>query len=402
VRVGIVGGGIVGLTAGRLIATERPDAEVVLLEKETSVAMHQTGRNSGVVHAGLYYEPGSLKARLCRRGGELLRAFCADHELGYEPCGKVIVATGEDELPRLERLYERATANAVPGVELLDRDALLRIEPNVAGLAALHSPETAIVDYAAVARAVAEEFVADGGDLQLGAPVARVRAGRAEAAVELVGGDVLEFDRLLVCAGLYTDRLARAAGEPAEPRILPFRGEYARLRPERTGLVHGLVYPAPDPTLPFLGVHLTRRIDGEVLVGPNAVLATSREGYRGRDVRLRDVVDALAWPGTWRLGRRHWRSAGRELLGTVSRGEFVRQARLLVPALHADDLLPAPAGVRAQAVDRDGRLVDDFRLNAAGPIVWVRNAPSPGATSSFALAEELAGLLLERPAAGRS
>jgi len=387
-RVAIVGGGILGLAAGRLLARERPEVDVVLLEKEADLASHQTGRNSGVVHAGLYYEPGSLKARLCRRGCELLRVFCAEHDLPYEECGKVLVAVEEAELPRLERILERAQANGAEAT-LVDAAELGALEPHATGLAALHSPRTAIVDYGAVSRALAAEMRERGATVRTGTSVRRVGWAGPHPRLELSDGTTVEADRVLVCAGLHADRLAREAGEPAAPRIVPFRGEYWRLRPERTDLVRGLVYPVPDPSLPFLGVHLTRTVDGSVLVGPNAVLALAREGYRKRDLAPAELWDTLSWPGTWRVARRHWASGAHEVARSLSKRAFVREARRYVPELAIEDVLPAPAGVRAQAVDRDGTLVDDFRLDVGRNAVWVRNAPSPAATSSLAIAEEL-------------
>jgi len=390
VRIAIVGGGILGLALARLAVMERPDADVVVLEKEHDVALHQTARNSGVVHAGLYYEPGSLKARLCRRGAELMRAYCAQHGVPYHACGKVVVATREDELARLEAIHRRATANGVPDLSLVDGARLRELEPHAAGLAALHSPHTAIVDFAAVARALAADVRAAGGEVRLGAAVARVRdAPRLRPRAELDGGMVVDADAIVVCAGLHADRLACASGRAADPRIVPFRGEYWALRPERTALVRGLIYPVPDPALPFLGVHLTRRIDGSVLVGPNAVLALAREGYRWRDVDGADLAGTVRWPGAWRVFGRHWRTGAAELARSASRRAFVGAARRYVPELRAADVVPAPAGVRAQAVGRDGRLIDDFRLETTGRVTWVRNAPSPAATSSLAIAEEL-------------
>jgi L-2-hydroxyglutarate oxidase len=393
VRVVIVGGGILGLAAGRLLARERPDAEVVLLEKEPLLAQHQTGRNSGVVHAGLYYEPGSLKARLCRRGGELLRAFCLEHELPFDECGKVLVAIQDDELPRLERILERARANGVAEARLIDGAELRALEPHTVGIAALHSPTTAIVDYTAVCAALAGEMRERGSVIRPGTSVRRVRGEGDETCVELADGSKERAHRVLVCAGLHADRLARASGEPAEPRIVPFRGEYWRLRPERSHLVRGLVYPVPDPSLPFLGVHLTRTVDGSVLVGPNAVLAYAREGYRRRDVDVADLWDTLTWPGMWRVARKHWSSGAHEVARSLSKRAFVREARRYVPELRSEDVVAASAGVRAQAVDRDGALVDDFRLDVREGTVWVRNAPSPAATSSLAIAEELLAYL---------
>jgi len=393
-RVVIVGGGIVGLATARLLATRDPAADVVVLEKEREVGAHQTGHNSGVVHAGLYYAPGSLKARLCRRGVALLRAYCRDRGLPYEACGKVVVALDERELPRLDALERRARANGVPGLRRLSARELRAIEPHAAGIAALHSPTTAITDFRRVAVAFAEDVVAAGGTVRTGVAVARVRS----AGVELADGSEIRGDRTIVCAGLHADQLARRSGQPPEPRIVPFRGEYWALRDRRSQLVNGLIYPVPDPALPFLGIHLTRTIDGSVLVGPNAVLGLAREGYRRRTVRLADVGDMLGWPGTARLMRRHWRVGVSELRRSAVKHAFIREARRYVPALRADDVVRAPAGVRAQAVDRDGSLVDDFRVGHADGVVWVRNAPSPAATSAMAIAEEIVERLAVRSA----
>jgi L-2-hydroxyglutarate oxidase LhgO len=391
-RVVVVGGGILGLATARLIAREHPAADVVVVEREPQLALHQTARNSGVVHAGIYYEPGSLKARLCRRGVALLRDFCAQRGVPYEACGKLVVALDERELPRLDRLAERAHANGVPDLRSLDGAGLRAVEPHAAGIAALHSPETAITDFRAVALALADELTERGGVVRTSAPVVRVRRAAARgAAVELADGSALRADRVVVCAGLHADRLARASGEPSTPRIVPFRGEYRALRPERRDLVRGLVYPVPDPALPFLGVHLTRTVAGEVLIGPNAVLALAREGYGRRALDRRDAAETLAYAGTWRLLRRHWRAGAAEARRSRSQRALVEEARRYVPELGVHDTVAARTGVRAQAVDRDGALVDDFRIGGDERVAWIRNAPSPGATSSLAIAEELVG-----------
>jgi (S)-2-hydroxyglutarate dehydrogenase len=398
-RVTVVGGGILGLAAARRLADS--GHQVTVVEKEPDLARHQTGHNSGVVHAGIYYAPGSLKARLCTRGRVLLRDLCAERGIAYDECGKVVVATEEAELPGLHRLAERAERNGVPGLRWLDAVALAEIEPHARGVAALHSPHTAIVDFAAVARAFADDVTGAGGEIRTGQPVAGVDhdpAHRGRPRVRLASGEVLESDWVVVCAGLQSDRLARASGQDPEPRIIPFRGEYYRLAPHRRHLVRGLIYPVPDPALPFLGVHLTLRFDGEVLLGPNAVLAPAREGYRRTAVSWRDVGETVAWPGTWRMMRRHWRAGAGELYRSLHKRAFVAQLRRYVPELRAEDALPADAGIRAQAVDRDGSLVDDFRLGVTGGVVWVRNAPSPAATSSLAIAEELVGHLSADPA----
>lgn len=393
-HVVVVGGGILGLATARLIAREQPAADVTVLEKEPQLALHQTARNSGVVHAGIYYEPGSLKARMCRRGVALLRDFCAERDLPYEQCGKLVVALGETELPRLAQLEKRAHANGVPGLRHLDATQLREVEPHAAGIAALHSPETAITDFRAVALALAQELTDRGGTVRTGVEATRVQSGTSAAAtVEIVDGSEISADRVVVCAGLHADRLARRSGEDAAPRIVPFRGEYWALRPERRSLVRGLIYPVPDPTLPFLGVHLTKTVDGSVLIGPNAVLALAREGYRCGAVDGRDVAETLAWGGTWRLMRRHRRAGLDEARRSLSKRAFVSEARRYVPELQPADAIRAGSGVRAQAVDRDGTMVDDFRIGGDARVVWVRNAPSPAATSSLAIAEEIVGCL---------
>ena len=388
-RFVVVGGGILGLATARQLVKSQPEAEVVVLEREPALAQHQTAHNSGVVHAGIYYAPGSLKARLCRRGLTLLRAYCAERGLPYEACGKVVVAVDEREVEPLRRLEERATANGVPGLRWLEARELTEVEPYVRGVAGLHSPETAIADFAAVARAYADDVTAAGGEIRTGVPVARVLQNGHHPKVELADGSSVEADRVIVCAGLQGDRLAMASGEPAEPRIVPFRGEYWRLKPERSHLVKGLIYPVPDPALPFLGVHLTRKIDGTVVLGPNAILSTSRHAYDRRHFVLRDAYEAISWPGTLRMLRRHWRAGVGEVIRSASKRRFVSEVARYVPAVSVEDVLPAPAGVRAQAIDRDGSLVDDFRLSTHGNITWVRNAPSPAATSSLAIAEDL-------------
>jgi L-2-hydroxyglutarate oxidase LhgO len=391
---GVVGAGILGLAIARRLLELVPESTVTVLEKEQRVAAHQTGHNSGVVHAGLYYAPGSLKATLCRRGMTLLHELCAARGLPYDECGKLVVARDEREAGRLRDIEGRATANGVPGLRWIEGAALREIEPNVTGVAALHSPHTAIVDFAAIARELASDVTAERGTLLLGHEVTAIAPGRGEVRVTANGGAEFAFDRLVLCAGLHADRVAQLAGDEAGPAIIPFRGEYLQLKPERSHLVRGLIYPVPDPALPFLGVHFTRRVDGTVDVGPNAVLALAREGYRRTDVALADLRDTIRWPGFRRLVRRQWRTGVRELHGSLSRRAFLREARGFIPAIGPADVQPAPAGVRAQAVDRDGSLVDDFRVSQLERVVAVRNAPSPAATSSLAIAEHVAGLVL--------
>ncbi len=391
--VGVIGGGILGLAIGRELGRRRPGTRVEVLEKEDRLAAHQTGHNSGVVHAGIYYRPGSLKAELCTRGRLLLRDYCAEHGLPYDEVGKLVVAVDADELPRLDALERSGTENGVPGLRRLDAAALREIEPHATGLSALHSPATAITDFSAVAHRFAAEIEVAGGRIRLSTEVARIEAAGDGVRLTTSGGEQ-RFDRLVVCAGLQGDRLARQVDGEAGPRIVPFRGEYLTVRPAKRDLVRGLVYPVPDPAYPFLGVHFTRRVDGGLEIGPNAVLALRREGYRRRDVSLSDVADTLAWPGFWRLARRHWRTGAAELRGSLSLRAYLRVAQRYVPEIGVADVVPAGSGVRAQAVERDGTLVDDFRISTSGPVTSIRNAPSPAATSSLAIAEHVvAGLV---------
>jgi L-2-hydroxyglutarate oxidase LhgO len=331
----------------------------------------------------------------------MLKDYCAERGIAYEECGKVTVARNAAELPRLDDIEARATANGVPGLRRLSAAQLQEVEPHVRGISALHSPTTAIVDFRAVAAALAQDVVERGGDVRLRFAVSRLQQRGREVWIQDAAGEQLAFDRLVVCAGLNSDRLARMAGDTPAPWIIPFRGEYQRLVPERRHLVRGLIYPVPDPAYPFLGAHFTRRVDGDVDIGPNAVLALAREGYRRSQVSLSDIRGIVGSPGFRRLARRHWRMGLHELRGSLSRRAFVAQARGFVPELRLDDVRPAPAGVRAQAVDRDGSLVDDFRISRLGPIVVVRNAPSPAATSSLAIAEYIAEQVLARDGAAQ-
>jgi L-2-hydroxyglutarate oxidase LhgO len=388
-RVGVIGAGIVGLAVARRMGEVADGAELTVLDKEDRVGAHQTGHNSGVVHAGVYYAPGSLKARLCRRGIELLRPYCEQRGIAYQECGKLIVARHPDELGRLDEVERRGRANGVSGLRRLGPTETVEIEAYVRGVAALHSPRTAIVDFGAVAAAYADDVRAGGGTVRLGFEVTGIDRSGGELRVRGAHGEDLAFDRLIVCGGLFSDRLAQMAGEGREPWIVPFRGEYYRLVPSRTGMVRGLIYPVPDPAYPFLGVHFTRRVDGSVEIGPNAVLAFKREGYRRTDVSAADLLDVLRSPGFRRLARRHWRTGAAEMWGSLSKRAFVERARDFIPALRAGDVESAGAGVRAQALDSDGSLVDDFRITRAGGLVLVRNAPSPAATSSLAIAEHI-------------
>jgi L-2-hydroxyglutarate oxidase LhgO len=383
----VIGAGIVGLAAAREIGLRYPDSDVQVLDKEDSVGRHQTSHNSGVVHAGLYYPPGSLKAQLCTRGRRLLKEFCAERGLAYQECGKVVVARDPTEIEALRAIEARAVGNQVPGLRWLASGELREVEPHVAGAAALHSPLTAIADFAEVARALASTL-----KVRTGFEVVTIRSAGTEVVVVSGSGDEVVTDRLIVCAGLQSDRVARLAGDTNGPAIVPFRGEYWRLRPERAHLVRGLIYPVPDPRYPFLGVHFTRRVGGEVDLGPNAVLALAREGYRWRDIAGTELLETLGSLEFRALARIHWRAGLKEMHGSLSKQAFVREAASLVPDVTAGDVIRGPSGVRAQAVDRDGSLVDDFRIHRCGPdgrITVVRNAPSPAATSSLAIAEHI-------------
>lgn len=371
--IAVVGAGIVGLACARELQRRRPSARIVVLEREDDIARHQTGHNSGVIHAGIYYAPGSLKAQLCATGARAMYEFCDEHAIPVERCGKLIVALTDPELAGLDELERRGLANGVAGLERLSGEALREREPNVRGVAALWSPATGIVDFARVADALRQEFVAAGGELRLG--------------VEAFD-TANEARHVLTCAGAWADRVATRAGANPDPRIIPFRGTYLRVKPERADLVRALIYPVPDPALPFLGVHLTRTINGELLIGPTARLSAAR-GY-GRPT-AKDLRETVLWPGTWRVLRRHWRSSIREVQMAASRKTLVAAAAAYVPALTAAAIAPGGwHGVRAQAVARDGALVDDFVISETNHALHVRNAPSPAATSALAIAGHIA------------
>ncbi|MFC8039042.1 L-2-hydroxyglutarate oxidase [Paenarthrobacter sp. NPDC057355] len=385
-RCAVVGGGIIGVAVARELAKKLDGARVTIFEKEDRLAAHQTGHNSGVVHAGLYYEPGGLKARLCRRGVELLQEFCAGKALPYEACGKLVIAQTAEEQQRLNSIFARATANGVPGVRMLNGEQIREVEPNAVGLSALHSPETAIVDYTAITKALADDVRAAGGTIRLGQEVTALEQ-QAEGVVVRTKDGEEHFDLVVACPGLQSDRLAEATGEPATPKIVPFFGQYFLLGREARHHVNGLIYPVPDPRHPFLGVHLTKRIDGEMMLGPNAFISFGRESYGWTDVQLRDVLDYALFPGFWNFARQNVPSAVREFQTVVSKKKFIREAMRFVPSLEGATVLPATRGVRAQAMNGDGSLVDDFVIARRRDTVLVRNAPSPGATSSMAIAE---------------
>ncbi len=394
-RIAVIGAGIIGLAVARQLGLVRQGTEVTVIDKEATVGAHQTSHNSGVVHAGVYYAPDSLKAILCRRGSLSLREYCVDRGIAFDECGKLVIAADNSEIEALNRIQDRAERNQVVGLRKVGPEEIREIEPHAVGIAALYSPRTAITDFPAVARAFAEDVVAAGGRLLLGNPVEAITSQSRGVAVR-VSDEELIFDRVIICAGLQSDALAKQAGDDAEPAIIPFRGEYYRLVPTKNGLVRGLIYPVPDPNYPFLGVHFTRRIDGGVDVGPNAVLALAREGYFRRDISPKDLWETLRWPGFQKLARKHWKMGVSEMLGSISKHQFLNRARVYIPELQDSDVVRGGAGVRAQAVNRDGTLVDDFRIHHLGKVMAVRNAPSPGATSSLAIAEYICDNLSKR------
>lgn len=386
----VVGGGIVGLSTAFAISRAAPGTRVTVLEKEAGAARHQTGRNSGVIHSGIYYRPGSLKARYAVKGAAEMVKFCAEYGIAHAVTGKLIVATERAELPRLHALVQRGRENGIP-VRELGAAQIAEYEPEVRGLAAIHVGTTGVCDFVGVARQLGE---ASGAEIRYGGRVERIdRRPERGVAVLTSRGDVVRGRVLVNCAGLYCDEIARLAGDEPGMRIVPFRGEYYELA--RRELVRGLVYPVPDPAFPFLGVHLTRGVDGGVHIGPNAVPALAREGYGWGVVRPREVAGTLAWPGTWALARRHWRYGGGELRRSVSKRAFTTAVRRLLPAVTDADLVPAAAGVRAQAVLRDGSLVDDFLIKEGARTVHVLNAPSPAATASLPIGREVARRALE-------
>jgi L-2-hydroxyglutarate oxidase len=388
--IAIVGAGILGLAVARELLHRRPAARLTVLEQADAVGAHQTGHNSGVIHAGVYYPPGSLKAQLCVEGAARMYEYCEAHGIDARRIGKLIIATHPRELPGLDELERRARANRVPDLRRLDGAGIRALEPHAAGIAALHSPHTGIVDFRVVCERLAADVREAGGELRLGWRVAGISEGDRTVRLLGAGGQAVEASAAVSCAGLWADRLAVLAGAGEDPRIVPFRGGYLRLVPERRTLVRGLIYPVPAPALPFLGVHLTPRVDGEVLVGPSALLVGARDAYRLTRVRPGDVVDTLSWPGTWRMAIRWWRTGLREIRMAASRRAFAAEAARYIPGLEPRDLLAAGGGVRAQAVGRDGRLVDDFVLSTTARTLHVRNAPSPAATSALALAARIA------------
>jgi len=380
----IIGAGILGLATAMELLSRSPALRLIVLEKEPAIAQHQTGHNSGVIHSGIYYAPGSLKARLCVTGRAKLLAFCDAHAIPYDLCGKVIVATDAEELSRLDQLAERGRVNGVSALEMIGPERLRELEPHAVGIKALYSPATGIVDFSRVARAYAWEVTEHGGEIRTNHAVTAITQRDGYNRNETSAGDVTAR-WIISCAGLEADRIARITGAPRTPQIVPFRGDYYVLRPERRDWVNGMIYPVPDPRFPFLGVHFTRRMDGAIWLGPNAVLAFAREGYRRRDVNVRDLTEIVRYRGFRNLARRYWRTGIDELYRDFRKAAFLTALQRYMPELRMVDLLPGPSGVRAQALGEDGALVDDFVVNVEGGALHVRNAPSPAATSSLAI-----------------
>jgi L-2-hydroxyglutarate oxidase len=388
-RIVVVGGGIIGLASALQIGRRLPGARVTVLEKESAVGMHQSGHNSGVLHCGLYYKPGSFKAKLAVEGIRSMVQFCQEHAIPHEICGKLVLAADETEVPRLRDLLERGTRNGLRGLRWLTPAEYREIEPHAGGVAAIHVPEEGIVDYGRVCETLVREINSQGGEVRTNAEVREIRKGGSNSVVISTSGDH-EADLLINCAGLHSDRIAMLTGERREVRIVPFRGEYYKIRADRQYLVRHLIYPVPDPEFPFLGVHFTRMIRGGVEAGPNAVLALAREGYLKRDVRLGDVADALTFSGLWRFLARYPRMCWGEVLRSFSRERFARSLARLVPEIRASDLATGGAGVRAQAMHPSGDLVQDFHFVTGPRALHVVNAPSPGATASLAIGQEIA------------
>lgn len=384
----VVGAGILGLSTARELGARHPELTIAVVDKEHRPGVHQSGHNSGVLHAGVYYKPGSLKARLCVEGKLAMERFADDHGIPYETCGKLIVALDATELDRLADLEQRGLANGVPGLRVIGSEELREIEPHAAGIRAIHSPGTGIIDFARVVEALAGDLSNAGVDFYLGHEVTGLQPVGPLTAVQTQRGDVIAR-RVVTCAGLHSDRVARTDSDP-DVAIVPFRGDYYTLKPEARHLCRGLIYPVPDPTLPFLGVHFTKRVDGEVWAGPNAVLATAREGYRRSDLDLKDLTETIRFPGFARLARRYWKTGAQEVWRDVIKAAFVRDLQRYVPEVTSDQLVFGPSGVRAQAVGRDGGLIDDFKLAVTDRSVHVLNAPSPAATASLAIAARLA------------
>jgi L-2-hydroxyglutarate oxidase len=387
--IAVIGGGIVGTATAMQVAKKYPNFKVGVVEKEAQLATHQSGHNSGVIHSGIYYAPGSLKAKNCVIGAESMKRFCDENEIEYDLCGKVIVATSDEELPRLDELFRRGTANGVPGLEMIDQARLKEIEPHSAGIRAIYAPGTGIIDYTKVTQAYGRHLRNMGGEINFDMKVSAIDSRPDGYALQTNRGDV-QATYIINCAGLYSDNVARMMGIDPGLRIVPFRGEYYMIRPEAHRLVHGLIYPVPDPQFPFLGVHFTRTIHGAVEAGPNAVLGLAREGYSWGRISPKETASTFAYRGFWQMARKYWKTGFQEVYRSLSKGAFTKALQKLVPEITSDDLMTGGSGVRAQAVEDTGRLVDDFRIVETKNAIHVLNAPSPGATASLTIS---AGIL---------
>ncbi|HXB59900.1 MAG TPA: L-2-hydroxyglutarate oxidase [Candidatus Acidoferrales bacterium] len=392
-EVAIIGGGIVGLATGYRLLEARPQLKLLLLEKEAKLSFHQSGRNSGVLHSGLYYRPGSEKARLSVGGLKQMVEFCRENSIAYEQCGKIVVATDESELPRLEMLWERGNANGLSGLRKLNPQQIKEIEPHAAGIAAIHVPQEGIVDYPGVCEKLGELIRKRGGEIVLNARVGKIISGQGEKIIETSAGEY-RAKHIIACGGLHSDRLVKASGQKPAAKIIPFRGEYFEIKKERQFLVRNLIYPVPDPKFPFLGVHFTRMVRGGVEAGPNAVLAFAREGYRWLDINIRDLGESITYRGLWKFLSRYPSLCSYEIYRSLSKTEFTRSLQKLVPEIRRDDLAPGGSAVRAQAMTPDGSLVEDFHFEDGPGILHVINAPSPAATASLAIGESIAGKVL--------
>ena len=390
----IIGAGIVGLATAMEATRRFPGLRILVVEKEDHVAAHQTGHNSGVIHSGLYYKTGSLKARNCVAGAASMKRFCQEQGIRYEECGKLVVATSSEEVPRLEQLHQRGIANGVPGLHMMEPGEFRAIEPHCSGIQALHVPSTGIVDYTVVAQKYAELITSSGGEIVLDAKVTGLREDARTNVVETKAGD-FRARYVINCAGLYSDAVARMAGVRTELEIIPFRGEYYEVKPERRHLVKALIYPVPDPRFPFLGVHFTRRVNGSVEAGPNALLAFRREGYSGAGIDLGEAMETLQFPGFWKMARKYWRMGMAEQYRSWVKSAFVKSLQKMVPELQEEDLAPGGSGVRAQAVDKNGNLLDDFHFVHSGRIIHVCNVPSPAATASLEIGKEIVDMLMQ-------
>ena len=386
--VAIIGGGIVGLTTAYEYLEKNPFKKLIVLEKESKVASHQTGNNSGVIHSGIYYKPGSLKAINCRRGVKKLLHFCDKYGIEYKLCGKIIIATKEDEIPHLDNLFQRGKRNGVPDLKMLDENGIEKIEPFAKGIKGIYSPSTGIIDYKEISNKCTEVIKNSGSEIKLNCKVLDIVSDDKCIIVETEHG-VINTKSLINCSGLFADRVAKMTEDNIDIKIIPFRGEYYKLKDDKTKLVNSLIYPVPDPKFPFLGVHFTRKIDGSVEAGPNAVLAFAQEGYKKSDFNLKDLSEIMLYPAFWKLGKRYWKIGSTEMIRSYSKNLFVRELKKLIPEITSDDIVPGGSGVRAQALTKDGKLLDDFKIIRNKNIVHVLNAPSPAATSAFAIAENI-------------